>query len=144
MGYFLGTWDFKGEAKPGPMGPGGPVTFRETCEMFQGGFALVCRSEGKDPRGTSKSLSIMTYDTEKAAYSYTGVGNDAPVFVATGKVDGGTWNWTTESKRGGQVMKTKLTIKEGGPTSYDFKVDMSINRKPFAPMMEGKLTRTGS
>src|SRR3989304_8948858 len=66
---FAGKWSFEGKMEEGPMGPGGPVTFTETCEMFQGGFALVCRSEGKNPMGPTKSISIMTYDTEKKAYT---------------------------------------------------------------------------
>ena len=69
LAYFAGTWNFQGEAKASPMGPGGPITFKETCELMEGGFALVCRSEGKGPMGPTKSVSIMSYDVEKKAYT---------------------------------------------------------------------------
>ena len=69
--YFVGTWNFAGEAKAGPMGPAGAVTFKEVCEMMDGGFALVCRTEGKSPMGPTKGVSIMSYDTEKKTYTYT-------------------------------------------------------------------------
>ena len=130
MAYFLGTWDFRGEAKAGPMGPGGPITFKESCELFEGGFAVICRSEGKSPMGPTKSLSIMTYDAEKKAYTYTGVESNAPVFTALGQAESGTWSWSSEGKMGAQVMKTKVTIKEAGPTSYEFRMEVSTNGGP--------------
>jgi len=144
MAYFLGTWDFKGEAKAGPMGPGGPITFKETCDLFEGGFAVICRSEGKGPMGPTKSLSIMSYDTEKKAYTYTGVESNGPVFTALGKVEGGTWSWSSEGKMGTQVMKTKVTVKEAGPTTYEFRMEVSTNGGPFTPVMDGKSTKGGT
>ena len=60
LGYFEGKWQFEGEAKEGPMGPGGEVTYTETCELFEGGFALVCESEGTSPTGPTKTFSIMS------------------------------------------------------------------------------------
>jgi hypothetical protein len=65
--YFKCTWNFVGDSKASPMGPAGAVTFKETCELYEGGFALVCRSEGKNPMGPAKSISIMSYDVEKKA-----------------------------------------------------------------------------
>jgi hypothetical protein len=142
MEYFAGTWQFQGESKASAMGPAGPITFKETCEMFDGGFALICRSEGKGPMGPSKSLSIMTYDAEKKAYSYTGVESNAPVFIAYGQEANGTWSWSSEAKMGDKVMKTKVVIKQG-PTSYDFNMEMS-DGGAFTPVMSGKSTKSGT
>ena len=58
MAYFVGTWNFTGEAKAGPMGPAGPITNRERCELMDGGFALICRAEGKGPAGPTKRASM--------------------------------------------------------------------------------------
>lgn len=142
--YFAGNWDFRGEAKASPMGPGGPITFRETCELFEGGFALVCRSEGKGPMGPMKSQSIMSYDVEKKAYTYTAAESNTPVFTALGHTVGETWTWATESNMGGKVMKTRVTIKESGPTSYEFRMEMAMDAGTFAPVMEGKATKAGT
>ena len=144
LAYFAGNWDFRGEAKASPMGPAGPITFRETCELFEGGFALVCRSEGKSPMGPTKSQSIMSYDLEKKAYTYTAAESNTPVFTALGQTAGDTWTWTTESKVGGKVMKAKVTIKEAGPTSYDFRMEMAVDGGTFTSVIEGKSTRTGT
>src|ERR687894_2577906 len=61
LGFFVGTWKGEGEMKPGPMGPGGKMTSTDTCEWFEGRFAVVCRYEGKGPMGPSKGLGILGY-----------------------------------------------------------------------------------
>jgi hypothetical protein len=142
--YFKGSWNFTGEAKTSPMGPGGAITFKETCELFEGGFALVCRSEGKNPMGPAKSVSIMSYDVEKKAYTYTAAETKSPVFTAYGQVTNGTWNWKTESSAGGKTMAVIVTITEKGGTSYDFKMEMAMDGGTPMTVMEGKATKTGT
>jgi hypothetical protein len=142
--YFKGTWNFTGEAKTSPMGPGGAITFKETCELFEGGFAVVCRSEGKNPMGPAKSVSIMSYDIEKKAYTYTAAETKSPVFTAYGQVTNGTWNWKAESKAGGKTMAVLVTITEKGGSAYDFKMEMAMDGGTPMPVMEGKATKTGT
>ena len=144
LNYFVGTWNFAGEAKAGPMGPAGQITYREVCEMMDGGFALVCRSEGKSPMGPTKGVSIMSYDTEKKTYTYTAAESGMPAFTALGQTSGPAWTWTTESMMAGKPMKTRVTIKEGGPASYDFLMEMSMAGGAFAPMVQGKSTKAGT
>jgi len=142
---FAGKWSFEGKMNDGPMGPGGPVTFTETCEMFEGGFALVCRSEGKDPMGPTKALSIMSYDLEKKAYTYYAVQSGYPAFTATGKNVGEAWNWETVSKMGDQTMTTAVTITLTSPTSQTFEMKMSTDGgKTWMPGVSGKSTKTGT
>ena len=43
LAYFVGTWTNEGEMKPSPMGPGGKITGKDTCEWFEGGFSVICR-----------------------------------------------------------------------------------------------------
>jgi hypothetical protein len=142
--YFKGTWNFTGEAKTSAMGPGGPITFKEVCEMWDGGFALVCRSDGKNPMGPAKSISLMSYDTEKKAYTYTAAETNNPVFTALGQVTNGTWNWKTESNVGGKTMAVLVTITEKGGTAYDFKMAMSMDGAAPTNVMEGTATKSGT
>jgi hypothetical protein len=144
LAYFAGTWNFAGEAKASPMGPAGAVTFKETCELMDGGFALVCRSEGKSPMGPSKAVAIMSYDVEKKAYTYTAAESGMPVFTAIGQTQGPTWTWTTESNMGGKRMTTKVTVKEGGPKSYDFQMEMSVDGGAPMQIIQGKATRAST
>jgi hypothetical protein len=143
--YFKGTWDFTGEAKTSAMGPGGAITFKEVCELMEGGFALVCRSDGKNPMGPSKAISIMSYDMEKKAYTYTAAETNNPVFTALGQVaNGGTWNWKTESTTGGKTMTVLVTVTEQGGSAYGFKMAMAMNGGAPETVMEGKATKTGT
>ena len=144
LAYFAGTWNFSGTAKDSPMGPGGPVTMKEVCELTGGGFALVCRSDGKTPMGATKATSIMTYDAERKTYTYTSAESNMPVFTATGRVEGPTWTWTNTSNMGGQKMTMRVTIKEAGPKAYDMNMEMSMDGKTFASLMSAKATRAGS
>ena len=144
LGYFAGKWEFEGESKEGPMGPGGAIAFTETCELFEGDFALVCESKGTSPMGPTKTFSIMTYDTEKEAYLYHAVQNDMPAFSAMGKREDTTWHWKTESKMGSETMYTRVTITETSPTSYTFKVEMSTDKNNWMTGVEGTSTKTAS
>ena len=123
------------------MGKGGPVTFKETCELMEGGFSLVCRSDGKSPMGPTRAVAIMGYDADKKAYTYTAAESNSPVFIATGQVQGSTWTWTLESSMGTQKLTTRVTVKENGPKSYDFTMEMSMDGKTFQQIVAGKATK---
>jgi len=142
---FAGKWSFEGKMNDGPMGPGGAVTFTETCEMFEGGFALVCRSEGKNPMGPTKTIAIMSYDSEKKVYTYYAVESGFPAFLATGKNDGKVWNWETVSKMGDQTFHTAVTVTLTSPTSQTFDMKMSTDGgKTWVPGVSGKSTKSGT
>jgi hypothetical protein len=144
LAYFAGTWTFTGKAEASPMGPAGAISFKEVCELMEGGFALVCRSDGKSPMGPTKAHSIMSYDVEKKAYTYTAAENKMPVFTALGQTTGPTWNWTTESKMDGKLLKTRVTIKEVPPSAYDFLMEIAIDSGAFTKVIEGKASRAGT
>lgn len=142
--FFAGKWNVTGTNKASPMGPAGPFTSTDTCEMFEGGFALVCRSEGKGPMGPSKAVAIMSYDTGKKTYVYHAVESNSPAFTAFGNTTNGTWNWTAEQKMGTNTMKSKVTIKQTGPNGYDFILEMAVDNGPFQQVVEAKATRSGT
>jgi Protein of unknown function (DUF1579) len=143
LGYFVGKWTTEGEMKPGPMGPGGKVTSTDTCEWFDGGFAVVCHGEGMSPFGPAKSVAVMGYSAEEKVYTYYGLDNSPMVMttVPRGTVQGDTWTYTDESMMGGQKMKSRATIKEVSPTAYTFKLEIQGPDGNWAPMMEAKSTK---
>ena len=53
----VGQWQYEGEAKASPLGPAGKISGSETCEWFQGGFGVVCRSKGTGPKGPMTGLN---------------------------------------------------------------------------------------
>jgi hypothetical protein len=144
LGFFVGTWTTEGELKPGPMGPGGKFTGVDTCEWFEGGFSVICRSEGRMPSGPSKSLGILGYSAEEKAYTYYGVDNTAMTMVSVprGTLKGNTWTYTDEGAMGGESFKTRVTIKELSPTSQSFLMEMQGPDGKWMPVMESRGTKT--
>ena len=144
LGYFVGKWTTEGEMKPGPMGPGGKMSATDTCEWFEGRFAVVCHSDGKTPMGASKSIGILGYSTEEKVYTYYGVDNTNMLMasVPRGTVKGDTWTYEDESMMGGKKIKSRVTIKELSPTAYTFKMELQGPDGTWAPAMESKSTKT--
>jgi hypothetical protein len=144
LGYFVGTWTMDGETKPNPFMPGGKLASRDTCEWFEGGFAVLCRSEGKGPMGPTKGLGVLGYSMEEKAYTYYGIDN-SPMAMATvprGTTQGGTWVYNDEARMGGTTVKSRYTIKETSPTSYTFKWETLGEDGAWQTVMEGKATKT--
>lgn len=144
LGFFVGRWATEGELKPGPMGPGGKFTGSDTCEWFEGGFSVICRSEGRMPSGPSKSLGILGYSPEEKVYTYYGVDNTAMTMVSVpkGTVKGDTWTFTDEGAMGGESFKTRVTIKQLSPTSQSFLMEMQGPDGKWVPVMESRGTKT--
>jgi hypothetical protein len=143
LGYFVGKWTGEGEIKPGPMGPGGKITSSDSCEWFEGRFAVVCHAEGNSPMGRSKSLGILGYSPQEKVYTYYGVesANMIMTTVPRGTVQGNTWTYTDESMMGDKKVKSRVTIKELSPTAYTFTMDMQGPDGKWATVMETKNTK---
>ena len=142
LGFFAGKWRFEGEAKEGPMGPAGKITFTESCEWFEGGFALLCRSEGMSPMGPTSAFAISSYDMGQKAYTYYGVEANLPPFMATGQREGKVWRYNAESKMGEMTVMTRVTITETSSTSYTFEMETSTDGSTWMPVMEGKSAKS--
>ena len=143
LGYFVGKWSADAEMKPNPFMPGGKVTSLDACEWFEGGFAVVCRSEGKGPMGPMKSIGILGYSTEEKVYTYYAL-DSGPMAMATvsrGTTQDGTWVYNDEAKMGGKMVKSRYTIKETSPTSYTFKWEMLGGDGSWQTLMEGKTAK---
>lgn len=143
LAYFVGKWTSVGEAKPSPMGPGGKFTTTDTCEWFEGRFAVVCRGEGKTPMGPMKNLGLMSYSAEQKVYTYYAVDNSGMTMasVAKGTVKGDTWTFTDESEMGGQKIKMMVTVREVSPTEYTFRMEVQGPDGKSMPIMEAKNTK---
>jgi hypothetical protein len=140
LGYFVGKWTSTGEMKPGPMGPGGKISGTESCEWFEGGFSVVCRSDGKGPMGPMKSIGILGYSSEEKVYTYYGTDNSGMTMtsVPRGTVQGDTWTYNDEGMMGGQKVKTRVTIKELSPTEQSFTMEMQGPDGKWTTVMESK------
>ncbi len=141
LGRFVGQWTSKGEMKPGPFGPAGPMTWTESCEWFPGGFAVVCKSEGRGPMGEMKGLGILGYDAEEKVYTYYGVDNTGWGDYSTGTIDGKIWTYTSKGTMGGKTFHGRFVMTELSETSQTYKWEMSEDGKTWKLMMEGQASR---
>jgi hypothetical protein len=143
LGFFVGKWRSEGEAKPGPMGPGGKMTSTDNCEWFEGRFTVICRYEGSSPIGPTKGIGILGYNTEEKVYTYYGIDNSNMTMatVPKGTVSGDTWSYTDEATFGGKKVKSRVTIKEISPTSYTFRMEAQGPDGKWMPMMESRNTK---
>jgi hypothetical protein len=141
--YFVGNWNTTGEMKASPFGPAGKISATDTCEWFQGGFAVVCNSQGKGPSGPMKSIGIMGYSTDQKVYTYYGVDNTAMVMMAAAKgtVKGDVWTFTDEGTMGGQPYTSRFTLKTASPASYSFTWELQGQDKKWMPILEGTSTK---
>jgi hypothetical protein len=143
LDYFLGTWTSEGEAKPGPMGPGGKFTESGHGEWMDGGFFLVIHSDFKGgTMGNATGTAYMGYNADEKVYTYDEFNSMGESVHSKGTVDGDTWNWANDMKMGPQTMKTRYTMKILSPTSYTFKLEMSPDGTKWDTVMEGKATKS--
>jgi hypothetical protein len=145
--FFVGKWTTTGDEKPSPMGAGGKFTMTDSCELFPGGFFVVCRSSGKRAGGPAHGLGILGYDDQQKAYTYTGIDSTmgGHMDAGEGKKEGDVWTYTnTMDMGGGKKMQGRYIMNNFTPNSYSFKYEMAPEgSSEWQTMMEGKSTRAG-
>ena len=138
LDWMVGKWTLDGDAKPGPMGPGGKMTMTEEVHWMQGGFFLVSHSKFSGAgMGDGSGISIMGYDSDAKKYTYNEFNSFGEASKSMGTVDGKTWTWYGEDKMG----KGKFIMNVTSPTSYTFQYDMSQDGKTWTTVMTGKATK---
>jgi hypothetical protein len=142
LGYYVGKWQGTGEMKPGPMGPGGKMSWTETCGWFTGRYAIICNSDMRGPMGAGKGHAIMSYNREEKAYVYFGIDTNGATDIGRGSVQDNVWNWTGEGKMGGKAYKIRYSVTETSNDAYTFKFEMSGDGgRTWALVMDGGSSR---
>ena len=141
LARFVGTWNGKAEMKPSPFGPGGPMTWTESCDWFEGGFSVVCKSDGKGPTGPIKGLGIVTYNPEEKTYTHYGVDNMGWSSLSKGSVSGKVWTYTSKGTMGGKTNYERFTITEVADNKQSFTWAVSEDGKTWKVMMEGESSK---
>ncbi len=141
LAYFTGTWSGEGDAKASVFGPAGKYTWTDKCELFPGGFFVVCNSDGKGPAGDMKGLSTFGWDAGEKAYTSYGIDNTGFAALYKGHRKNDVWTFTSRWKMGEKEYRGRYTLKELGPAAYKFKWELAEGDGPFAVMMEGKETK---
>lgn len=141
IAYFAGQWKFEGEAKESPLGPAGKMSGTESCEWFAGGFQLVCRTKGTGPRGAFTSMSVLSYDPGRKAYTYYAASSLGDNIFVRGQVQDKVWTWSDEATIEGKKMKIVATVTEEGAATTSFKLEVSADGGPMTVVETGKSTK---
>jgi uncharacterized protein DUF1579 len=141
MGYFAGNWKAEGMMKLSPNGNPAPFSLTESGEWVTEGFFLETRTKMKGPMGPINSVRVMGYNPENGLYTYNVYNSLGEHQMATGKLDGNTWTWTSEQKLNGVVAQARYTVTVATPDSYTFKQEVATPKGGWATVMEGKASR---
>jgi hypothetical protein len=144
LGFFVGTWNAEGDLKPSPFAPGGKMASHDTCEWFEGGFAVVCHYNGIGPMGSTQGIGILGYSAEEKAYTYYALdsGPMSRTTVPKGTEKDGTWVYEDESRMGGKPVKSRYTIQKTSPKSYSYKWEIEGGDGSWQTILMGKSTRS--
>jgi hypothetical protein len=142
LDYFAGNWKLEGDAKPGPMGPGGKFTETDHIEWMAGGFFLLSHSSEAGAMGSGTSLGVFGYDTNEKVYTFHEFSSSGESVHAKGTLSGDTWTWINEDKMDGKTTRGRYTVKMVSPTSYTSKLELQIEGGDWFTALEAKATKT--
>ncbi|MBV9267599.1 MAG: DUF1579 family protein [Acidobacteriaceae bacterium] len=135
LDYFVGTWNTEGQTKPSPYGPGGSFTSTDRIAWQKGNYFVIGNAEFNTPMGAGTELSVMGYDRNAKAYTYESFNSQGEHEMATGTLDGDTWNWSSGSQ---SPFKWRFTEKVVSPTSFTMKFEVSPDGTNWVTVLEGK------
>jgi hypothetical protein len=139
---FVGHWTYEGEAKPGPLGPGGKFAGEYDGQMILGGFFFQGRWTEKGPTGETGGLEIDWYDPVNknlVGNCYLSEGNRLP-WVFT--VAGNTYTFAGKLAVAGKQYQYKGTFTFAPDlASATLKEEISVDSKTWTPLRESQWTK---
>lgn len=109
LALFVGRWAAEADFKPSKTSSGGKSKWTETCEWFEGSYALNCHSEGDFGGHPFKEISVMAYDAPKKTYVYFETNNSDESDLWRGNVEGDTWTWIENGMTNGKPTQMRFT-----------------------------------
>ena len=144
LGYFVGDWTTKGEAKATPFSPARKWSGAYSYEWLPGEFFVLRRLESNFSNGvTVKSVAITGYDLESKMYTSYGVNSLGGSSGGLNKSALAKDTWTAMSERTaeGKTFKVRTTIKTHSPDAFDYKQEYSEDGKAWTAFAHAKDTK---
>jgi hypothetical protein len=139
--FFVGNWKYEGEIKESPFGPAGKLAAAtQSCEWFEGGFHVICRSDMTGPEGNEKELEVLAYDRDRRTYTRYNIGSSGQSAFAIGRLDGNTWHWQGEGTIEAKTARFDLSWTETSADSLVFKADVTVDGRRTT-LMQGTAKR---
>ena len=144
LDFFVGSWSVETTIAPGPWGAGGKFTSATTTTWQLGDFYLQTQSDFKMPPevgGDGKSTAITGYDAEQNVYTRDEFNNQGRHVSSKGTFAADTWTWNASQNYAGTEVQIRTTVKQLSSTSYNLKVETSVDGTTWMTFMEGKATK---
>ncbi len=111
--------------------------YLEICDLYQGGYFLVCNTEFKTKSGAvSKSVSIIGYSTKDKQITYYHYGSAGESQTLTGRTDdAGNFYFEGQEMIQGKLTKTRVAMTKAGE-NYNFKEETSVANGPWTTATE--------
>jgi hypothetical protein len=144
LNYFVGSWTLDATIGQGPWGAGGKFSSSATTDWLPGEFFIRTQTDFKMPPevgGEGKSTAITGYDAEQGAYTRDEFNSHGDRVSSKGTLAGDTWTWNSSRNYAGTQVQIRTTVKPLSPTSYNLKIESSIDGTTWMTFMEGKATK---
>ncbi len=117
---FVGSWTVLGQEE----------TYSEICEWYHNNSFIVCNTEQRQPKGVSKSVSILGFSELTGSYTYYGFGSSGGSRSLNGFRKGNEWLFTGERTARGDLVRYQVSMK---PTTsgFTFLEERSTNGGPW-------------
>lgn len=111
--------------------------YLEICDMYQGGYFLVCNTEFKTKSGAvSKSVSIIGYSVKDKQITYYHYGSAGESQTLTGRTDeAGNFYFEGQELIQGKLTKTRIAMTKTGE-NYNFKEETSVDNAAWTTSTE--------
>lgn len=140
LASFVGKWAAEADFKPNETSSGGKSSWTETCEWFEGNYALICHSEGEFGGRPLREVSVMAYGAAEKSYVYFETNSRDQSDLWRGKVEGDTWTWSEKGMTRGKPTQMRFTQRLS-TNSMSFRLEEGVGDAPFEVVMEGKQIR---
>ena len=127
IGNLAGRWTLQGMED----------RYLEICDIYEGGFFLVCNTEYKTKSGKlNKSVSVIGYSMEGKHITYYHYGSAGESQILKGGVDdNANFYFEGEEVKDSKLTKTRVSMTRSGE-NYNFKEETSTDNGPWTKSAE--------
>jgi len=138
----LGHWTYEGEAKPGPLGPGGKFTGEFDGRMILGGFFFQGWGTDKGPAGEGRYLEIDGYDPVNKNFTSDIFDDDGSRFSGVLTLTGNTRTYVGKTVQPGkQYLYRGTLVLAADLASGTYNEEISLDGKTWVAYGESKWTK---
>jgi hypothetical protein len=140
LGAFLGKWKSEGT-----FADGGKATAALDCRWSPQGAFLVCEQAIKMASGSSRQLTIYSYNAKEGNFSYTTISDPGSRPTSgTLEINGYAWIYSSSFEANGKTTKIRNTNLFPNPSLETFKVESSDDGgSTWKTLIEGSAHKTG-